>query len=265
MQRKGRFGVIEVVDHGQQRILLLNGQQQGASYLRPSAAIVHESLPYGAPGPISSSIYPLGWMLGAVMNPSATASMVGLGSGSGAVQLLYNFPRVDLTIIEIDPVMVQVALDNYPLLVHYMDEGRLNIVIEDAARFYEDHFDEWDFGCADAYDGGNEILEGYLGTMCERCRHMYVNVIDRFHGPSMRSVADTLERKGRQVAEILKAAPLHMGIPYQSRANWILTSEVPDMEKAADFTPFLDIDDVHAVDAQVNWDNLLASALSTIS
>lgn len=265
MRRKGRFGLIEVVDREQQRALFLNGQQQGASYLRPSAAIVSEELDHGTPGPISSSAYPLGWLLAAVMNPSASAVMSGLGSGSGAVQLLYNFPHVDLTIVEIDPVMVQVALDSYPLLNYYLDQGRLNIAIADASDFFRQQNDVWDFGCADAYDGSSELLDKSLEPMCLRCNQMYVNVIDRLAGESMKRVDEVMSHCGKQPAEVIRAVPpIFRNLSPTTRTNWILTSEVPDIERAVAFVPFSDIDDVHAVDTQLTWDHFLTDALSTL-
>lgn len=264
MRRQGKFGTIEVRDEAQRRTLYLQNQPQGASYLRPSAQVVNPGFPPGEPGPVSSAAYALGWLVGAVHNPCASVLMIGLGSGAGAVQLLYNFPDVDVTVVEIDPVMVQMAIDHYPLITYYMDLGRLNIVIEDANDYLRGKLDQWDYGCADAFTGKSATVDSFLPRMCRRCDEVYINIIDRLAGPSMESVINQLGEGGREVAEVFKAVrPEYYGA-FSAQSNWIATTQEPDFPALASFAPFCDIDDAHAHESRVLWDSLIASTLSCV-
>lgn len=264
MRRQGKFGTIEVRNEAQRRTLYLRNQPQGAAYLRPSAQVVNPGFPPGEPGPISSAAYALGWLVGAVHNPYASVLMVGLGSGAGAVQLLYNFPDVDVTVVEIDPVMAQMAIDHYPLISYYMDLGRLNIVIADANDFLRGKLDTWDYGCADAFTGESATIDSFLSRMCKRCDDVYINIIDRLAGPSMASVAGQLGQGGREVSEIFKAVrPEYYG-SFSAQSSWIATTQEVDLALLSCFTPFCDIDDEHARDSQALWDSMIASTLSCV-
>lgn len=258
MRREGMFGPIEVRDEGHQRVLYLNDQPQGSAYFRPSAAAVCPDLPNEDPGPISGSMYPIGWLLGAIQDPYASVLMVGLGCGVGAVQLLANFPEVDVTVIEIDPVMVQMAVDHFPLLEYYMNTGRLNIVIDDATHYLTEHTDVFDYACLDAYDGSAELLDTSLRKLCKRARHVYANVIDRLEGPSMERVCTCLAESGQPPTYVFRASM--RPAPYSSMSNWIVTNDEVDIEAAYCFLPFDTIDSVNAEQAQAFWGTLLAGS-----
>lgn len=265
LRRKCMFGEIEVRDEPAERALYLNGQKQGGAYFRPSADEVNDALPAGEPGPVCSSAYALGWIVAGLMNPTGTGLMIGLGSGAGATQLLYSVPMVDLVIVEIDPVMVQVALDEFPLLNYYMDRGRLSIEIEDIDDFLVRNNDTWDFALADAYDSGQEVIDDHIETLCERSPHIYVNIIDRLMGISMQRIAMMMESKGTSVVEIFKTVPLaYSSMGFRERSNWILTNQVPDMARLAEYPIYPYFDDIHAHDTRMAWDLMLANTLSEV-
>jgi len=252
------FGPIEVHDAQGERRLLLNGQQQGAALLDPPASVVDRELPDDAPGPLSSSAYANGWLLAGGMNPHGTGLMIGLGSGAGAVQLLFCCPDVELCIVEIDPILTQMALSNYPLLDYYQNIGRLNIIVEDANDYLVANRDDWDFGLADAYDGGQAVIDSYMPALCGRCKNIYVNVIDTLAGKSMLGVAQMMDQAGKPVAEVIKAVPFHIVTSFEGRSNWILTSQEPDLEALSEFQPFSQVD---APAHEVSWDHFITSTL----
>lgn len=250
MIRRCKFGQLEVRDEGNERALYIQGQKQGGAYFRPGADAVSDQFDPGLPGPVCSSIYALGWLVAGCQNPSASTLMIGLGSGAGAIQLLHEQPYIDLTVVDIDPVVVQAALDSYPLLTYYMDLGRLNIVVSDAKEYLINSSDEWPLGLADAYDGGQTIIDSYMPLLCERCEHVYVNCIDRLGGQSMQEITDTMRRAGKNLAQLYRATPVYA---YQSdRANWILSSQSRG-EQVDTYEPFTGLEGVSVENMRANW------------
>lgn len=262
LTRTGMFGPIQIRDTPVSRQLLLNGQVQGASYLDPSAAAVDNDLSQLDPGPVSESSYALGWLIAGAMNPTGTGLMIGLGSGAGAVQLLYNFPALDLTVVEIDPVMVQVALEAFPLLDWYLDRGQLNIVIEDAGDYLRDKHDVWDFMCLDAYTGSQELHCPYLDLAVKRADHLYLNVIDRDQGPVMLDIVNKLWKADKPVTQVLKCSPFGYFIPHASRSNWIATTQELDWSELVEFEPNAELSNYRSVAlTTAGWDDMLASVV----
>jgi hypothetical protein len=268
ISRQGQFGPIELRDTLTTREILLNGQCQGGALLTPSARCVDDELPDDAPGPVAASSYAMGWLHAGVHNRNGSGIMIGLGSGAGAVQLLQNFPQIDLTVIEVDPVMVTVALAGFPLLHWYMNQGRLNIVVADATKYLESRYDVWDFACADAYTGSNELVPDYIPLLCDRADNIYFNVIDTLDGPLLEGLQDYLARKRMEpVAGLFKAMPWdrYDNYPFGARSNWILTTQPTDWATAGHFLPFADIRDPNVATAQRTWDAFLAHGVTSDS
>lgn len=224
---RGKFGDILVTDGNRSRRLYINRELQGGALFTPGAETVDPSL--SGPGPVSEAKYALGWLLAGHLNPQASVLMVGLGSGAGVVQLLANFPDVDVTVVEIDPAIKQVATECFPLLEYYSDQGRLNIVIADATDFLADK-GVWDVGMADAYTGQSYDLEkGYFPTFCQHCASVYVNSIGSLMGASMLDVVDLMDEYGHVAHSFFQPNQLSDGgIDPRATSNWIITSDVFD-------------------------------------
>lgn len=260
IRRQGMFGPVEVRDNLEARELLLNGQVQGGSYLTPSARQVDDELPGMAPGPVASSAYPLGWLLAGLANNPGSGLMIGLGSGAGVTQLLYNFPQIDLTVVEIDPVIASLALKGFPLLDWYINRGQLNIVLADADTWLSGRSDVWDFACADAYTGGQHLVADYLPKLCDRADNIYLNCIDHLGGPSMREITRVLTERGKPPTEFLKAVPHQYvdRLSFTGRSNWVVTTQPIDLDQASNWLPFQDLEGREVTEVQNNWDTMLA-------
>ena len=265
VRRQGAFGPVELRDSCGHRELLINGQVQGGAYFDPGAEVIWPDLPDTAPGPISTAAYANGWLLAGLDHPVSSGLMIGLGSGCGAVQLLANFPGVDLTIVEIDPVIVQTALEGFPLLGYYMDRGMLDIRVADASDFLAEGHDHWDFGLADAYTGEAELVADHLPDLIRRTDDLYLNVIDRFDGPSMRAIGECLQAADKPVREVFKSVPpglLHVLRDFNCRSNWILTTHPVQWGKASRFQPFADLpESEELLTAQQSWDQFMSAAV----
>jgi spermidine synthase len=86
--------------------------------------------------------------LGVAYNPSARRVLyVGLGAGSSEKRLWRDFPRLSLTVVELDPVVVEVARRWFAL----PDSPRLRVEVGDGRRFLADHRQQWDVVVVDAF------------------------------------------------------------------------------------------------------------------
>ena len=257
MHRQGKFGPISIHENRDARLLLLNSQVQGGSYFTPSAASVDDALPSDAPGPISISPYALGWLLAGIHDPQATAVMTGLGSGAGAVQLLAAFPNIDLTVVEIDPVMVQMALKSFPLINWYMNRGRLNVVIKDAGQYFRESSDVFDFACVDSYTGGATLEEDYLPMVAKRAKEVYINLIDKHAGVKMLDVMVKLQTAGNPVTELFQAGGSQFPRLPGQRMNWIMTTQDIDWDAVSQFQFFPEDTAPTTRYMAAQWDHLI--------
>ncbi len=234
---QGMFGPTAVVDKERTRALLIGTQIQGEVWNDPPASKVVSGL--DGPGPVFYSPYIAGWLLPGVTHSGGSGLMVGLGAGAGVVALLENFPELDLTVVEIDPVVVNLALKWFPLLGHYQDEGRLTVVTEDITRYLIQAIteeDRWDFGLLDAYEGANEphCPTELLTMSSEVCGELWINCIDRPTGTIAQHIYQTLETLGKPIKFLGHAnQPSFLGI-----TNLLMGTSVPDQKKLDGFTPY---------------------------
>jgi hypothetical protein len=168
--------------------------------------------------------------------------MVGLGSGAGAVALLDNFPALDLTVLEIDPAVIDLACEHFPLLNHYQDLGRLRLVRCDAERYLQEAHqrgERWDVGFCDAYQGHNDLCVSplMLVSLLGACRDVWFNLIDASTGPSIHGLQEALQELRQPLRAIFDCQP---SLPVTAPRNLVCTTQVVDANKLAGFTPFQD-------------------------
>jgi spermidine synthase len=245
---KGMFGPVQVRDLNGTRVLTISGQVQGGSFLDEE----------GVPTPIASSAYSYGWLVAGLNHPDGSGLSVGLGSGQGIVQLLNQFPNIDMTVVDIDPVVVETALEHFPLIQHYIDLGRLNIVIDDALNYLDNIDGIFDFGLSDAYTGKGELVGHYHQAMARQCESIYVNVIDDNEGVEIVKVLRAFT-KLRELKWLMKAVPPGVAPNYKGGANWILTSDELDLQKLDGYLPFEDVQGKAGHFARTCWLNLISN------
>lgn len=237
------FGPVEVQDFGSTRELRINGQVQGACFKQPAARLF--GLASDGPGAVPVSRYMAGWMLAGIDNQAGSGVMVGLGSGTGPCALLANFPNIDLTVVEIDPVIVKAAVQFFPLLGHYMDQGRLSIVTSDALSWLVKCQDEFDFACADGYTGENKVVSDYMPRLIELSQRIYVNCIDRVGGESFVELYNLLTDFEKPATELYCC---NGQASTRFPQNLIITNVVEADETARDlFIPFSGLDQYDSV------------------
>lgn len=207
---QGLFGPIYICDEFGARSLRLNYQVQGGCYFVPTILGMH-------PGPVAISKYVNGWLMAGTQQPEGTTiGMVGLGSGAGVVALLFNFPHLSIKVIEIDPVVIRLAFKCFPLLEHYTNEGRLDVIIGDATKVSLDY----DVIFLDAYTGVNDPIH----TPELLSKPLWFNCIS-----SHKLAPEFASFKHFDVAPELHPSMLR---------NMILTNQPIDRQKLDDFTPY---------------------------
>ncbi len=253
-----QFGHLICTDQEGARRLYIGPQCQGGVYLEPPASVVSAEL--DGPGPIGESPYFVGWLIAGLHNPDGSYLMTGLGSGGGAVQLLYSFPNTTVTILEIDPVVIRCACEAYPLLNHYQDLGRLQIIRGDASELLDGPLadDRWDVGLHDAFDGSYDVLEGPVERVVRQTRYRYVNCIDRLGGPSMAAQVSLLDLTALYKVEHL------WGLRFDEYSNWILTDQPQDRKLLDGWRPFESIDYPSAQTIRTIWASTIRNGMQAV-
>ncbi len=255
----GKFGPITVLDINGCRRLYIKNQQQGASALTPSSKVVSKELEEG-PGPVGDSAYFNGLVLAGMNNPDDSILVIGLGSGGGIVSLLYNCPNIDVTVLEIDPAMIDIATKYFPLLNYYIDQGRLNIINIDAKTYLSSNEEEWALSFADAYIGTNETVQDYLPALIAKSETIYLNVIDRLNGPIITNISKLMKSLDKPISYMAMCHDANNGqINFNIPSNWILTNDEVDLDKTPRNCNWLykDLSGQSVTDAKVNFRSML--------
>ena len=266
---QGMFGPIQVQDKNGSRGLLINGQLQGGSFLNPGAEVASPEL--DGPGPVSASPYTLGWHAAALHHPTGRALMIGLGSGAGITTLLYEFPSLEIDVVEIDPKLVELCLQGFPLIRHYRDQGRLRILLGDAGEWIADNNQHYDFVCHDAYDGGKDMTlggEDFYARLGELADAVWVNIIGKPYEGFMLEQMHAMAMAGVPPRSIL-CADHSLLSPFgqftNMRRNWIVSSEetIPELMDA--YEPYEGLEEVVEGDAIEKvrglWDLVVGSEM----
>lgn len=204
------FGPIEVRTTNK-RLIYLNGQCQGGMWMRGME-----------PSDVSPVDYVGGWFMALASHPQASALMLGLGSGSGPIAALTNFPDAVMTVVEIDPAMIDLAVRAFPQLDELQNSGRLEIINADASEFLTD-CGPYDVCLYDIYAGGPEVLEHALPAACACADAVYVNAIDDENATSLSRLIELMVSLGRPQPDVYRVHDGH------GMANWIVVSD-PDMD-----------------------------------
>ena len=267
---QARFGPLTIQDRNNTRILTLNGQVQGGSFLAPSAEIVRPGLK--GPGPVSSSAYTTAWLAAGALHPKGRMLMVGLGSGAGAVAALYNFPGLTIDVVEIDPVVVEHDMEWFPLVAHYVVEGRLNLHTGDAQEFVSTLETDYDVLCSDGYTGGSSIAVGgnaFYEAARKHCAEIWLNLIGTPNSSKMNAEFDALHAAAWSPETVYRpGTQLHTDLTRPR--NWIVTSEIPDAKTLDAFLPYADLEEsgdelvaLRAIDeARQMWSVFMDSEMS---
>lgn len=212
----------------------MRGQVQGASFFNPTAAAVQQDLI--GPGPIPACRYMTGWLAAAALQPYASAVMVGLGSGAGAIAYLHE-SHADLTVVEIDPDVVALAEDGFPLLKHYQDAGRLRIIVGKAEEVLTGE-EIYEVGLCDAYTGENALVEAVIAPTLRCCDAFWCNCISTLGSRAQIDLFRIMADECHPATGLFAASGLTHGVAARLLSNWVCTSACLDETILDAYTPF---------------------------
>jgi SAM-dependent methyltransferase len=114
------------------------------------------------PGTLNNSAYISFFPAGLLLNRSVPAApqvlVVGLGSGVGIAQILHHFPKATVEVVDIDPAVIEMVREHYPLLAWAEKQGRVVFAARDArahVRARKGH--GFNMVILDAYTAGSTI------------------------------------------------------------------------------------------------------------
>lgn len=237
-EAKGAFGPVRVIEDDDVRALYIGEQCQGA--------VLRHADDGPRPGPLATSPFTTGWLLAGSRHPEGRGLMLGLGSGAGAVTLLHNFPRLRLHVVEIDAVLIEVALEWFPRLQRLRRQGRLELEHADAREVVRSRGrggrGTYDFALLDVFTGTPEpaplvVEPGFVEGLCARARQVMANAIFTLGTLAQQAWLGRFAAAGRPITTMVPT-----GAPEQWSLrphNWLL-STAPVGDAAASFVPYAD-------------------------
>ncbi len=218
---KGKFGDITVNDgylDGKPvfRELRINHQVQGGAYFSPSAADaplpIEDADGSGSssdPGPIGLCEYQTALLTLPALQGERSwhVAVAGLGSGSGVVQMLSSSPKMDFTIFEIDPEMVKVAKEFFPLTSDITRLRGSSIIEADFREEVLKHPHVFDAAIMDAYTGTNEANFALDDELLDLIPSWWINAISTMDGPLVHKLAKQMADRGLEVWRIPASTP----------------------------------------------------------
>lgn len=263
-RRQGMFGEITVVQTETIRSLQIEQQVQGGMWLEVASDINGRKDRCDV---YPSSPYVTGCLLAGCYQSSAHGLVLGLGAGVGVIGLLQNFSSMKLTVIEIDPVMIETALEYFPVLSEFVRQGRLRIVQGDAVSYVLENDPEikFDFTFVDIYVGEAKVVkEILLPEFIEKL----VSISDLILVNCVCCLGDALSEELITLfthcgAPITKIYPIGTILSENNESrNWILSNKV--IEQGA-FTPYAGDDSFLASAYRIDVKFMLNHAISVSS
>jgi spermidine synthase len=159
------------------------------------------------------------FFLGAAYRPSAGNMLfLGLGGGSAPKRVWRDLPTLRLTVVELDPVVVDVARRFFRV----PDDPRLVIAVSDARQYLERHSGRWDVIAVDTfYEDGvpfHLTTREFLELARERLSPggvIVTNVIGSLRGDGSK-LFRALYRTYRSVFPTVLVHPVGVGVGYQN-------------------------------------------------
>jgi len=232
----GLFGKLRVMQNSTVRQLTINNEIEGSFWLKNNK-----------PSNIPAGDYVAGFLLAGCYTMAdqyaVKGLMLGLGAGAGVVSLLENFNKLQLTVIEIDPNMIGLAIEYFPLLKHFLQTGRLTIICQDAINYVASMATQFDFTLIDLYQGDLSYPspfreKNFLSKIASSSHLVGINLIQPQNWQQFQQVIDEFSHAGISLKSCFPTGVRGSGeLPFQNR---VLFSEVVD--NAINFIPYLRVE-----------------------
>ena len=239
-QTEGRFGPVAVNQSPNTRYLTIKSEREGSFWLRD-----------GQPSNIPASDYICGLMPAAAhfqaQHNHCEGLMLGLGAGAGVIAMLSNFAQLHLTVVEIDPKIIELTSRHFPLINQFINEGRLTILCRDAFDYVNlhsrDNQPNFDFVAMDLAKGNNQIVQrmrtpGFLQAIARIAKLAMVNLMAPDSPQTYQEMLQDFEHGGVPLKCCYPTGARGIApLPFQNR---LLYSTLPN--HAEQFVPYADDD-----------------------
>jgi hypothetical protein len=157
--------------------------------------------------------------------------------------MLHCFPELTVTIVEIDPVVVDLATEHFPLVAHYRREGRLRVLVDDATHALAEGTAHYDAAFVDLYgDTTAPLMRGIrlYELLRARADTVWVNVVDTQDPPMIGALIEEMRTASLPIGALFK--PSAEGPDAEEAGSgtghWMIGSQMPDLDPLRRFTPF---------------------------
>lgn len=235
----GRFGQLSISDAANVRSLGCSWACHGSVWIDPAVDL--DGVTY-SPGPVPESVYLLGWIIAAAARPDGHVLMAGLGSGVGPIALAWAFPDLTVTVVEIDPAIIALARQWFPLLAYYEAQGRIRIVADDILAYVWKAQDaDWSVACLDAYEDEPRLLapSSLLQALHGRADQIWMNILEEDGSQVTDRYAALLIDTGWEPVAVM---PVHDPHGDVACGNVLLSTVMPDRALLSEVQPFSIID-----------------------
>lgn len=135
-------------------------EQAGVRYLHFGSEWIQGAMRLAKPNALELA-YTRDFMLALLLRPEAKRFLlIGLGAGSIAKFIYHHVPESNLTVVEINPDVLNVAREMFSLP---QDDDRLKIIIDDGARYIQNAQNQFDMIFVDGFDRHARV--GALDTL----------------------------------------------------------------------------------------------------
>ncbi len=263
LDRSGLFGPVGVVDTAESRRFSIGGVLQGASLLDPPAAVVDQKIPNG-PGPVIETRYQLAWFMAGQQYPEGRGLMLGLGGGCGAVGLLYQFPKLVLDVVDVDPTVVEMAREFFPLVHHYEQQGRLFLHLAEAQDYLDQGGLAYGFVIVDlVVDSGPrlELLNSLqlIQGIRSASQQIWFRMFGSFTDGELQPVLDKFTEVGAPVGWLF--SPVSFSVELPKMRDWILVSGALPLNTMYTFVPYEGMTGAVVIKVQQAYAKLASKAL----
>lgn len=180
----------------------------------------------GKPGAIAASRYLYAFIIPAWHFSASHGLMLGLGAGIGATMLLALFPELSLTVVEIDPQVIQLARTYFPLISFYEKQNRLYIIQANANDYIHQCQQTFSFVLLDLFAGDENSQQNLhlLDEIYKIAPYFMANII-------------TTEVMRPHVSDKFLWIRTTLALPTQ-KSNWALTNMQQFPSNLANFQLF---------------------------
>ncbi|PPT05321.1 hypothetical protein CKA32_005813 [Geitlerinema sp. FC II] len=261
-REEGLFGTVWVLDEPETRFLCIGEQSQGSATKSPSACQWEANCRCG-PGPLSESYFASAFLLVGCQMPESSGLVLGLGAGAGVTMSLACFPKLRLTVVEIDPVVIRMCLTFFPLVQHYIDTGRLEIIQADAIAFLNANRRRFDFLQCDVYQGDLDFpasfaSQEFIKTIRQTSPFLFVNIIGELNSPHLRRVLAAFDAADRPLSTIYTGESLEKS--KTEPINWFGLTQEANVPRG--FVPFANLSTPSAERVRQHFRDLKNNKLS---